>query len=221
MIEPMDNHQAGVLVLHGLARSRRSMRTVADFLQGLGYLVGNIGYPSCRHDIQTLAATCLPPALKAMRHKGVRQIHFVTHSMGGIVVRAYLKNNPCADLGNVVMLSPPNQGSELAEFLGQFRWFRWLFGPAGCQLGIGDASLPLRLGPVSYPVGIITGNRSLGWLSGRIFPGPNDGKVSVARSALEGMTDQLVVPCGHAFLMYNQQVKQHIATFLEYGRFAR
>lgn len=197
------------------------MRTVADFLQGLGYLAVNIGYPSCSYDIQTLAATCLPSALEALRHKGVRQVHFVTHSMGGIVVRAYLKEHPCADLGKVVMLSPPNQGSELAEILSQFRWFRWLFGMAGCQLGTGVASLPLRLGPVSYPVGIITGNRSLGWLSSRIFPGPNDGKVSVARAALDGMTDLLVVPCGHAFIMHNKRVKQQIATFLETGRFAR
>lgn len=211
----------GVILLHGLARTKRSMRTLANFLRQQGYLVANVGYPSCCQAIPALAAACIPPALEELHRQGAGRIHFVTHSMGGILVRAYLKQQPCASLGRVVMLSPPNQGSELAEVLLQFSWFRWLFGPAGCQLGTGEASLPLQLGPVSSPVGIVTGNRSLGWLSARIFPGPNDGKVSVARAALEGMADFLVVPCGHAFIMHSQLVKKQVATFLATGQFAR
>lgn len=197
------------------------MRTLANFLRRQGYLVANTGYPSCSHDVLALAAACIPQALEYLRRQGSGPVHFVTHSMGGILVRAYLNNHPCADLGRVVMLSPPSQGSELAEVLLRFPWFRWIFGPAGCQLGTGAASVPLQLGPANFPVGIITGNRSLGWLSPRIFPGPNDGKVAVARAMLEGMADFLIVPCGHAFIMHDQQVKKQVAAFLSQGRFAR
>jgi triacylglycerol lipase len=155
-----------------------------------------------------------------LRHQGVSRIHFVTHSMGGIVLRAYLALQTPPEMGRVVMLSPPNQGSELVDCLCRFGWFRLFFGPAGCQLGTGAEALPARLGPAVFPLGILTGNRPAIGLS-RFFPGPNDGKVSVERAQLPGMADFLVLPCGHSLIMRHRLVQEQVVCFLATGRFSR
>ncbi len=210
----------GVLLLHGLARSRRSMRPLAAFLERRGYVVVNVGYPSRRHPIETLAQAALPPAVAAMRTHGVERIHGVTHSMGGIVLRAFLAQETLPELGRVVMLSPPNQGSELADQLCRFSWFRLFFGPAGCQLGTSANDLPTRLGPATFALGVITGNRPAFGLAG-FFPGPSDGKVAVARAGLPGMRDLLVLPYGHSLIMRHRVVREQVLHFLENGRFDR
>ena len=140
--------------------------------------------------------------------------------MGGILLRAYLAETSLVELGRTVMLSPPNQGSELVDRLCPSAWFRLLFGPAGCQLGTGANDLPARLGPAAFPLGIITGNRPAIGLS-RFFPGPSDGKVAVARAQLPGMADFLVLPYGHALIMRHRPVQEQVACFLETGRFKR
>lgn len=210
----------GVILLHGLARTRRSMRSMAASLQRLGYWVANAGYPSRRDAIERLADLALPPAVATLRGQGCTRLHAVTHSMGGIVLRSWLAANPLPEMGRVVMLSPPNQGSELVDFLRRFALFGALFGPAGRQLGTGPDSLPLRLGPMPCPVGIIIGNRPAPGL-GRFFPGPNDGKVSLKRARLAGMTDFLVVGCGHSLIMNHREVQAQTAIFLRCGRFSR
>ncbi|MCL2789146.1 MAG: alpha/beta hydrolase [Desulfobulbus sp.] len=210
----------GVILLHGLARTRRSMRPLAAFLRRCGYQVVNVGYPSCRYPIEALAQSAIPPAVAALRRQKVDAVHFVTHSMGGILLRAFLAGEPLPELGRTVMLCPPSQGSELVDHLGRFAWFRVLFGPAGCQLGTGQEHLPSRLGPATFPVGILTGNRPVIGLA-RFFPGPNDGKVSVARAQLIGMGDFLVLPCGHSLIMRHREVQEQVASFLKNGRFRR
>jgi len=216
----MGNRQEGVILLHGLARTRRSMRPLATCFEQRGYAVVNVGYPSRRDPVETLAAAAIPPAVAALRRQGVAPIHFVTHSMGGILLRAFLAHASLPELGRVVMLSPPNQGSELVDRLGRWGWFRRLFGPAGCQLGTGPEDLPARLGPAAFVVGILTGNRPAPGLA-RFFPGPGDGKVSVARAQLAGMADFLVVPYGHALIMRHRLVQEQVVSFLENGRFDR
>ncbi|WP_028319291.1 esterase/lipase family protein [Desulfobulbus elongatus] len=208
----------GVILLHGLARTRRSMRPLAVFLARRGYRVVNVGYPSRRDPIEILARPALAPAVAVLRRQGIGTIHFVTHSMGGILLRVFLADEPLPELGRTVMLSPPNQGSELVDRLGRFAWFRLVFGPAGCQLGTGPDALPARLGPATFPVGILTGNRPALGLA-RFFPGPSDGKVAVARAQLAGMADFLVLPYGHALIMRYKAVQEQVAFFLENGRF--
>lgn len=209
-----------MILLHGLVRTRRSMAPLAAFLKQRGYTVANIGYPSRRAAIETLARQVLPLAVAALRRQGIGVIHFVTHSMGGILLRAYLAETSPVELGRTVMLSPPNQGSELVDCLCPYAWFRLLFGPAGCQLGTGTKDLPARLGPAAFSLGIITGNRPAIGLS-RFFPGPSDGKVSVARAQLPGMTDFLVLPYGHALIMRYRPVQEQVVYFLRTGRFER
>lgn len=197
------------------------MSSLAAFLQQQGYVVVNVGYPSRRHPVETLAELCIPPAVAELRRARVDTVDFVTYSMGGILLRSYLAANPLPELGRVVMLSPPNQGSELVDYFRRFWWFRWFFGPAGCQLGTAATDLPLQLGPLDATVGILTGNRPFPGLYSRFFPGPHDGKVSVARAQLPEMTDFMTLPYGHAFIINHRSVWEQVAAFLEHGEFRR
>lgn len=196
------------------------MQPLASSLQRQGYAVLNVGYPSRRVPIEQLAETAIAPAVKTLCRQGSGTLHFVTHSMGGILLRWYLGQQSLPELGRVVMLSPPNQGSEVVDVLGRFAWFRWFFGPAGCQLGTSEDGLTGRLGLVDFPLGIITGNRPAIGLT-HFFPGPNDGKVSVARAQVAGMHDFLVLPCGHALIMRKTAVRSQVLHFLRHGHFQR
>lgn len=184
-----------------------------------GYCVSNIGYSSRSAGTEQLAETVIGDAVAACVKNGATRIHFVTHSFGGILVRSYLANHALANLGRVVMLGPPNQGSELVDRFGSFWLFRAIGGPAGRELGTGENSVPRRLGPAHFPLGVIAGNRSLNWLASACIPGHDDGKVSVERTRIEGMTDHLVVATAHPFLMKKRLVIQQTTRFLREGAF--
>jgi alpha-beta hydrolase superfamily lysophospholipase len=195
------------------------MRRLATRLADAGYRVANIDYPSRVHDIDELSSL-VGEQLEALAATNGGKLHFVTHSMGGIVIRAYLKAQRPATLGRVVMLSPPSAGSELVDSWGDAWWFRTMFGPAARELGTGDDSKPNRLGPADFEVGVIMGSRSLNPVGSWMIPGPDDGTVSIARARLEGMSDFLVVPCSHTFIMQDRGVAAQVLHFLEHGRFA-
>ena len=163
----------------------------------------------------------VPEVGKAVAAAGVGRVHFVTHSMGGILVRDYLRRHAPPSLGRVVMLAPPNQGSELVDHLGALAVFGWINGPAGRQLGTGADSLPNRLGPVGFPLGVIAGDWSWNPVYSAIIPGADDGKVSVARARIDGMADFVVVPHGHTFLMSAPDVIDEVLHFLRDGHFSR
>lgn len=207
-----------VILLHGLGRTSLSMSHLEKELSRKGYVVCNIDYPSTRFTIENLSEYYLKPAIEkaSLRDKPV---HFVTHSMGGIVVRQYLNENSIANLGRTVMLSPPNRGSELAEsFKGQ-QLYKIALGPAGQQLGMTQESLPVQLQRASFEVGIITGDHSLTPLLSSFIEGPDDGKVAVVNTRLEGMKDFLIVPSSHTFIMNNPFVIDQIDSFLKKGKF--
>ncbi len=207
-----------IVFLHGLGRTWLSMAWVARKARDRGYRVVNHGYRSRRHSIDEHARQ-LRIVVGAI--SGTGRIHFITHSLGGIVVRAMLADRSAwpERLGRTVMLSPPNQGSELVDFLGGSAVYQSVLGPAGAELGTRAESMPNRLGRVEFEVGVITGDRSIGPFSRRIFPGPTDGKVSVARAQVEGMRDFRVVRRSHTFIMYGADVADAAFHFLEHGRF--
>jgi len=208
-----------VILLHGLARSFRSLEKLEKHLSDLGYRVINLDYPSTKYSIPNLADNILDAAVKQCEQTPVEKIHFVTHSMGGIVVRYYLKHHKLPQLGRVVMLSPPNKGSELVDFYKKGPLFKKTHGPAGLQLGTGDESLPLKLGPVDFELGVISGNRSFYPLNSALIPGLDDGIVSVERTKVEGMADFLLLPYSHPFIMQKEVVLEQVVHFLREGKF--
>lgn len=207
-----------VVLLHGLGRTSRSMQPLARALSEAGFEVHNLDYPSRKHEIGELT-THLHRQLSACCTADQRPLHFVTHSMGGILLRAYLKSHELPQLGRVVMLSPPNQGSELIDELADEPVFKEVIGPAGRQLGTGPESQPNALGPVDFELAVITGDRSVNpWFSW-LIPGADDGTVAVERTKITGMKEFLVVPYTHTFIMRKQLVKRQVVAFLRRGHF--
>ncbi len=211
-----------VVLLHGLARTSLSMRPMQRALLAAQFETANIGYRSRSDTIEKLAETAIPEGVSACRASpNPGRIHFVAHSLGGILLRQYLHNHDIAELGRVVMLGPPNQGSDAADSLGGVPGFGWLNGPAGRQLGKGENSVPLKLGPASFELGVIAGNRTIDPLTSLLLDNPDDGRVSVADTKLEGMRDFVVVPHSHAFMMRRRDTIDLTIGFLQSGSFAR
>ncbi|MEJ2385291.1 MAG: alpha/beta fold hydrolase [Xanthomonadales bacterium] len=211
---------ACVALLHGLWRTEDSMAKMQEGLVEAGFAVRNIAYDSTGKAIAELAADTVPRAVAACG--GAPQIHFVTHSMGGILIRQYLSTHEIERLGRVVMLGPPNQGSEVVDFYDEFPAFEWFAGPAGLELGTGAASVPRALGPVQFDVGVIAGTQSINLiLSGVVLPDADDGKVTVDATRVEGMNDHLEMPVTHVFMMRDPEVIDQVVYYLEHGRFRR
>ncbi len=209
-----------VVLLHGLGRTTRSMVYIAERLVETGYHVVNIPYPSRKHNIDYLVEDLRKRLAECCLNTESR-LHFVTHSLGGILVRAYLSNNRPENLGRVVMLSPPNKGSDVVDFFDEYRLFTYFFGQAAAELGTDPNSLPNRLGPADFEVGIITGDRTIDPISSWIIDGNNDGKVSIEQAKLEGMAAFQVVHVSHAFIMKDPWVVSEVIYFLQNGRFSK
>lgn len=206
-----------VALLHGLGRTARSMAPLARRLEAEGFAPRNIGYPSTRHRIEELARI-VDGDLRPLAEAG--PLHFVTHSLGGIVLRYWVKELWKRPIGRVVMLAPPNQGSEVIDVFGRTPWFKWALGPAGQQLGTGASSLPSALGPVPFECGVIVGRTSINPINWLVLPKPNDGKVSLESAKVEGMSDYLVVKTPHPLIMRSRNITNATVRFLREGRFA-
>ncbi len=206
-----------VVLLHGLARTASSMKKLAKRLESEGYVAINQGYPSRAETIEALAIATL--------RRGIDQcpegqtLNIVTHSLGGILVRHYLRDHSIPTLGRVVMLGPPNQGSQVVDRLKGVPGFGLLNGLAGRQLGTDQTSVPRQLGEADFEVGIVAGSRTINPILSLMLPNPDDGKVSVENTKLAGMTDHIVLPVSHPFLMKNQKAMDQVIHFLRHGRF--
>lgn len=194
------------------------MRRIGLRLERAGLHVCNLDYPSRSRSIDELVEM-LDEGVACLEARSDSTVHFVTHSMGGILVRAYLARSRPPNLGRVVMLSPPNRGSELVDVLGGTWWFRTFLGPAAVELGTGPDSLPNRLGPADFELGVVMGSRSLNPLGSWFIPGADDGTVSVESAKLAGMRDFLLVRRSHTFIMLDDVVADATLHFLRHGRF--
>jgi pimeloyl-ACP methyl ester carboxylesterase len=215
----MPTRAENVILLHGLARSDRSMQKLALALSHEGYCVQNVNYASTRNKIAALAEEAITPALAAC--PAGEKVNFVTHSLGGILVRQYLKEHRIENLGRVVMLGPPNRGSEVVDKLRDFPGFYFMHGEAGLELGTGASSVPNRLGQANFDLGIIAGTRSINLILSYLIPGADDGKVSVENTRLEGMNDHLEMEVTHTFMMRNSKVIEQVIRYLQSGSFKR
>lgn len=208
---------AGVVLLHGISRSPRSLRKLERALAGQGYATANLAYPSRRSDL-TAIADALAPRVAAFAEATGGPIHFVTHSMGGLVARVLLSRPRPWTMGRVVMLAPPNRGSELADRLAALTLYRWWFGPAGAQLVTRrDAMSAALFGPVDYELGVIAGTRPL--YPPMLMPRPSDGPVTVASTRVDGMADHLTLPVSHPFIATDPEAIRQVLAFLAEGRF--
>ena len=208
-----------VVLLHGLGRFRQSMRGLEQHLRRLGYLTTNLAYPSTTKTIETIAETHLARAVQDCDAQGAGKIHFVGHSLGGLIVRQYLQQHSVPAGSRLVMLSPPNQGSELVDLLMQVPLYRWITGPAGQEIGKGPESVINRLKPVGIDVGVIAGNLSINLVFSAFMDGADDGMVSVKSTMLPEMSDFIIVHNTHTFIMRDPLVMRQVAQFLKYGRF--
>lgn len=208
-----------VVLLHGLARTSDSMAKMSRSLEAAGYHVCNVSYPSREHSIEVLTKDFVLPAVRACVTDQADEVHFVTHSLGGIVVRQLAKSAPDLRIGRVVMLSPPNHGSQVVDTLGDLALFQWINGPAGLELGTGQDSVPQSLGPPTFQVGIITGDQTINLILSLLIPGPDDGKVSIESAKLDGMAGFCVIPASHPFIMKDRLAIEQTLIFLAEGAF--
>ena len=211
-----------VVLLHGLARTSHSMEKMEQEILRQGFVTANIDYPSRTMKIEQLAELAVSAGVESCRSQNAHVVHFVSHSLGGILVRYYLSQNELPELGKVVMLAPPNQGSLIADTFRNEQWFKWLTGPAGQQLGTDKHGIPGLLSAVDYPTGVIAGNDHNpvdNWMA-EIIPGEDDGKVAVESAKLDGMADFIVLPSSHITIMKDDAVIEQSIYFLQRGHFS-
>ena len=214
-----------VLLLHGLGRTGLSMVPLARSLRRAGFDPRVVDYPSRRRTVEALVEIVLAPRVNALLAGGAERVHFVTHSLGGVVVRAFAagradRGRPLPPGSRAVMLAPPHGGSEVADALRERQPFRSVLGPALAQLGTDDASVPNRLGDVrGVEAGVIAGTGTR-LPFGRLFAGPHDGLVSVQSAhGTPGLADILVLPPSHTTIMWSPEVIRQAVHFLRAGRF--
>jgi pimeloyl-ACP methyl ester carboxylesterase len=211
----------GVILLHGISRTARSFRKMQAALESAGFATLNLDYASRRKALEGLAED-IHPSIQRFAEGAGGAVHFVCHSMGGLLARAYIARYRPERLGRVVMLGTPNSGSEIADRLRHFRPYRAFFGPAGQQLGtLRDDAINALFPPVDYPVGIIAGNRSIYPIASTFLPKPHDGRVSVEKAKLKGMADHIVIPSSHPWLVRNSIAIEQTIAFLQDGKFGR
>jgi triacylglycerol lipase len=207
-----------VVLLHGLGRSAASMKPLEKFLRSEGFRTHNLDYPSTERSADELVGW-LDDALRECCAQAEGPLHFVTHSLGGILLRAELARNRPEKLGRSVLIAPPNRGSEIVDELGENPLFEAALGPVASDLGNAPDSFPTRLGPADFEVGIIAGRESINPFGSAILPGDDDGTVSIANTRLEGAADFIVVPANHTFIMQDEGVAEQVVHFLREGRF--
>jgi pimeloyl-ACP methyl ester carboxylesterase len=206
-----------VVLLHGLARSDKAMNKMAKALRSEGYQVINHGYPSTSATIEELTKQAFKILDPQIKH--AETVHFVTHSMGGIILRHHLEEHEIPNMGRTVMLAPPSRGSEVTDKLGNVFLYQWINGPAGNQLGTGTNSHPLRLKAPEFELGIIAGDRTINPILSMLIPGPDDGKVALARVKPATYTDYLQLHVTHPCMVWNKKVIAQTKYFLNFGKF--
>jgi pimeloyl-ACP methyl ester carboxylesterase len=212
-----------VILIHGIARSSQSMQALREAIADEMLYEGKTSchtfgfdYPSTRVGIDE-SAEYLHRVIESL--EGIERIHFVTHSMGGLVVRAYLAKHAEPRLGRLVMIATPNQWAELATLLKANPLFKLILGPSGQQLPADPEGFIARLPVPEMEFGIIAGGRGDERGYNPLLPGDDDGTVSVACTKLDGAADFVVVDRLHTFIVRAPETRDYALRFLKDGRF--
>lgn len=208
----------GVIVLHGILRTRASMQGLAQFLKDQEFDVLNLNYASTHYPLEQLIDQ-IHPEINAFINTLSGLVHFVGYSMGGLLIRAYLKKYRPTRLGRIVLVATPNQGSELADYLSRFWLYKKIFGPAGQQLITNQSAFKDQFAEVDFESGMIAGNRPLSFITSYIIGKSNDGEVSVQSTQLEGAQDHIVLPYNHLFFPKKKKMWHQVCHFLQFGQF--
>ena len=206
-----------MVVLHGIARTKRHMKWVASYL-AKDFDVINLSYPSTKFTIEELTQI-INKEITSNITQDHKKIHFVGYSLGGLMVRALIHKYSYDNLGRVVQIAPPNNGSEIADLVKNFRPFQKLFGPAGQKLITDQSKFGHIFGEVNYELGIIAGNFSIDPISSIFLPGSNDGKVSVESTKLPKMKDHVIIRVAHTLFPFSRKTHKHVLHFLLHGKF--
>ncbi len=205
-----------VVLLHGILRSKTDMLFLTKFFEKRGYKTLNILYPSREQRLEGLSDFVHNKIITCPHYDENTTLNFVTHSMGGLITRYYIAREKPKNLGKVVMLGPPNTGSEFADWLSETEIlapiFKTVFGPASQQLTTDYEHID---DDITYPLGVIAGNMSINPLAPWVLDGEHDGIVPVERTKIEGMKDHIVMAATHSFMMFNTDVMKQALHFLQ------
>jgi pimeloyl-ACP methyl ester carboxylesterase len=209
-----------VVLLHGISRDASIMKKLEWFLEPLGYIPFNLSYPSMDFPVDELSTQIWKGIQEACPDPS-KKIHFVVHSLGALITRFILSQHSIPNLGRVVMIAPPNHGTEVSDFLSRFNWYKKKFGPAGMELVTGASGIASQLPQkVDYDLGIIAGNRTVDPLfTWFILPSPGDGKVTIESTKLDGMRDHIIVPASHPHITNKAITAYQVAYYLKFGKF--
>jgi len=195
-----------LILIHGLKRSSLSMKKLEKHFSKLEYIVLNFNYPSSKFKIGKLSKNYLKPFIEKNCNDKKKKINFITHSLGGILLRYFLANNKLKQLNKIVMLAPPNKGSKYADFFSKIKLANMIMGPALKQLKTDKNSIPNKI--------ITKQTNKIGIIAGKF-----DDKVPADFAKLKGMADFLIVPHVHSFIMYGDKVIEASENFLKNGEF--
>ena len=209
-----------VILLHGILRGKLDMYPITKYLEDKGYDTLNILYPSRKQSLEELTEFVHEKVQSSDHCLENKTLHFVTHSMGSLIARYYIATYKPEKIGRVVMLGPPNTGSEFVDWLSDIKVigpiFKQIYGPSGQQMRTNYEHIDKD---INYPLGVIAGNMSINPLAPWVLPGEHDGAVPVERTKIVGMTDHIVMPTTHSLMMFNPKVMEQIHHFLENDSF--
>lgn len=203
-----------VIMLHGIVRSSKSMSRMQTSLGEAGFIPVPFDYPSTQANLDQ-CSKFLDEVIKSL--DGVKEISFVTHSMGGLVVRNWLKDHEDKRVRRLVMIGTPNKGAEMADKLRDWKLYKLILGPAGQQLISGDGSDASKLPIPKFEFAVIAGARGTAEGYNPLIAGDDDGTVAVKSAFLEGAADSELFPVLHSFLPVNPDVVKSTERFLKTG----
>jgi pimeloyl-ACP methyl ester carboxylesterase len=206
-----------VVLLHGLGRSEASMWLLASRIEAAGFNVVRIGYDSLGEPPEGILAT-VRQKIDACCKASPQPVHFVGHSLGGLIIRAYLAENEVRTPGRAVLIATPNAGTPLVDAY-RDSWWMDLAGPTAKSLGTDPDSFPNSLPAPDYPVGVIAGVRDARFVD--LIPGQDDGLVPLESTKVAGMVDFIMVESNHVWMRYSQEVARQTIAFLRTGQFLR